>query len=677
MTVLTRFGAVVAVLLVLECTNDDGGGDSGTCSDGARCEDAADNGLVDGAGVTTGGNAGTGAAGASTGGRGAAPGSGGSFDGGGGAGGMGENPACAGTAGSYPVDASTDPSIGVVFHHNHLGYAAAGPKFAVVEATGALSGFEVVRQSDGVAVFSGELRAASGFSEWGGAPSFYTLDFTCMGDPGTYTLRVNGTSSEAFDVAPRLLFERTIASNLSYFRQSRADDADVWAADTAVPFYGSLETRDVRGGWYDASGDISKYLSHLSYASYLNPQQIPLVAWALAWVNDEAAALLLNAGLASDVQAEALWGADYLLRVLDPAGFFYLNVFDGWSGTLSARRICAFTGQTGLMTADYPAAYREGGGMSIAALARIASWGVSGSFTAAQYLQGARDAFAHLEANSISYADDGRENVIDDYTALLAATELYAATSDMAYLAAARSRATSLIGRLSAEGYFVADGGTRPFWHASDAGLPVVALARYTEVEPSSTERDAATAAIARHLDYLVSVTNEVENPYGYARQHFVSGGSLRKSGFFIPHDNESGYWWQGENARLASLAAAALIGGRTVSGAGPLGVSLALSEFATRQLDWVLGQNPYDVSFLNGFGRNNPPGYCGEKVQGGTFAGGIANGITGMNTDGTGILWQASASSACWENWRWVEQWLPHAAWYMVAVTAAALGEG
>jgi hypothetical protein len=364
------------------------------------------------------------------------------------------------------------------------------------------------------------------------------------------------------------------------------------------------------------------------------------------------------------------------LRVLDPAGFFYINVFDGWSGSLSARQICAFTGQTGVMTADYPAAYREGGGMSIAALARIASWGISGSFTAAQYLQGARDAFAHLEANSISYADDGSDNIIDDYTALLAATELYAATSDMPFLAAARSRATSLIGRLSAEGYFVADGGTRPFWHASDAGLPVIALARYIEVEPSATERDHATAAIARHLDYLVSVTNEVENPYGYARQHFLSGGSLR-SGFFIPHDNESGYWWQGENARLASLAAAALIGGRKVStpGANRLGVSLALSEFATRQLDWVLGQNPYDVSFLNGFGRNNPPSYCGDKPQGGTFAGGISNGITGLNTDGTGILWQTSAIGACWENWRWVEQWLPHSAWYMVAVTAAGLG--
>ena len=33
---------------------------------------------------------------------------------------------------------------------------------------------------------------------------------------------------------------------------------------------------DLHGGWYDASGDVSKYLSHLSYANYMNPQQTPL-----------------------------------------------------------------------------------------------------------------------------------------------------------------------------------------------------------------------------------------------------------------------------------------------------------------------------------------------------------------------------------------------------------------
>ncbi|MCV6022012.1 glycoside hydrolase family 9 protein, partial [Escherichia coli] len=49
--------------------------------------------------------------------------------------------------------------------------------------------------------------------------------------------------------------------------------------DRQVPVLNANQTADVHGGWYDASGDVSKYLSHLSYANYLNPQQTPMVVW--------------------------------------------------------------------------------------------------------------------------------------------------------------------------------------------------------------------------------------------------------------------------------------------------------------------------------------------------------------------------------------------------------------
>ena len=54
----------------------------------------------------------------------------------------------------------------------------------------------------------------------------------------------------------------------------------------------------------------------------------------------------------------------------------------------------------------------------------------------------------------------------------------------------------------------------------------------------------------------------QAPNPFGYARQYVKDPGGKRAA-FFMPHRNETGYWWQGENARLASLAAAALLGSR------------------------------------------------------------------------------------------------------------------
>ena len=52
---------------------------------------------------------------------------------------------------------------------------------------------------------------------------------------------------------------------------------------------------------------------------------------------------------------------------------------------------------------------------------------MSGAFSAADYLDRARIGFAHLQQHNREYLDDGQENILDDYCALLAATELYAA----------------------------------------------------------------------------------------------------------------------------------------------------------------------------------------------------------------------------------------------------------
>ncbi len=223
-----------------------------------------------------------------------------------------------------------------LFHLNHLGFDTLGPKHAVVEGAATLDRYYVVDASH-AAVWCGSLTSIA-FATWGSSHSFYSLDFTEMTRPGRYRVQVGNAVSDEFEIGDAHLFVTTFPSVLGYFKSSRADDPDVWAADASVPFFGSSARADVRGGWYDASGDISKYLSHLSYANFLNPQQIPLVAWALAWVYDQGGAALAASRSAPALQAEALWGADYLLRVLDPAGYFYINVFDGWSGDVGQRR---------------------------------------------------------------------------------------------------------------------------------------------------------------------------------------------------------------------------------------------------------------------------------------------------------------------------------------------------
>jgi hypothetical protein len=68
--------------------------------------------------------------------------------------------------------------------------------------------------------------------------------------------------------------------------------------------------------------------------------------------------------------------------------------------------------------------YRAGGGVAIAALALAGAYQVSGDFSNAEYLRVAEEAFDYLEKNNRSLTNDGKENIVDDYCALLAATEL-------------------------------------------------------------------------------------------------------------------------------------------------------------------------------------------------------------------------------------------------------------
>jgi hypothetical protein len=363
-----------------------------------------------------------------------------------------------------------------------------------------------------------------------------------------------------------------------------------------------------------------------------------------------------------------LYGADYLRRSLSPDGYFYMTVFSYFNKDPQARRVVGLLADS-KTTSDYQCAYREGGGLAIAALARISRWHQDGSFSSRQYLAGAERAFAHLQTNNLKYDDDGKENIIDDYCALMAAAELWIATDKGVYRAAARKRAQNLEARMTPAGYFLANDANRPFWHASDAGLPIIALARYLDKEMDPGLRGAALTTIRQALDYNLRATREVSNPFGYARQTFLFRGSVR-DGFFIPHENESGWWWQGENARLASLATAAIVGGRLVyPGPGAFGIKPELAGFAADQISWILGGNPYDLCFMYQFGKNNVP-HMSSNFGHGSGKGGISNGITGQDgrADGSGIDFKMRANG---NEWRWTEQWIPHSAWFLQAVTA------
>ncbi len=609
---------------------------------------------------------------------------------------------------------------------SHVGYDAGEPKRAVVQASrsepfsSAPLAFRLLEEASGARVFRGQAPYVGAVPRWRDWV-FWSLDFSEVRRPGRYLIELaNGDAgvlaggpagmradsragrSASFEIGEHLLLQRTAPAVLRYFRSQRCSGP--WdQADRQAPFFGGRADRvDVHGGWYDASGDCSKYLSHLSYTNFLNPQQSPLAVWIFL-----ACAQLLAGrqdpsdeparSLREELLAEARYGARFLGRMQDPAGYFYIGVFDRWTHEPGQRQISSFRGQQGERGADYQAGYRQGGGLAIAALARAARELPEGGSDAGDgegrgdFLKAAEQGFAHLEAHNREYLGDGQENILDDYCALLAATELYAATGRTVCLRAARRRARSLQKRLCRDGEFRdfwrADARSRrPFFHASDAGLPVIALLRYAQAEPSSGRAQAALRAARRSLQFELAVTGQAANPFGCARQYVQPVDGPRRASFFFPHRNESGYWWQGENARVASLAAAARMSRGAIAPKGVLppegalapqdalnpqgALAARLGVYAADQLGWILGCNPFDACFLHGFGRDNPeyepPSYPNAF-------GGICNGITAGFHDEEDIdLLPSPYAQQGQHRWRWSEQWLPHAAWYLLAVCSA-----
>lgn len=580
---------------------------------------------------------------------------------------------------------------------DQVGYDVAAPKQAILQGTPQdhPAQFTLVDATTGKAVFTGTPRLAGSVYDWHvpGGNIYWIADFSSFNKPGHYAIETRDSLGEAhscsFQVANNLL-ERTTLSNVIYYFKGQRASGLMDRADRHLKVPDGAGYVDVHGGWYDATGDYGIHFSQLNPTSYFNTQQVPLVVWTLlkSYLELQARHNQNFSQYERRLLDEGLYGADFLVRMKRPNGSFFQSIDAPGPGKLPKDRMIGnanwrlkvktspsqsdqqFTPPTNIR--DYEVSFRSGGGVAIAALALASTMPADGDFTRAAYLRAAEEAFDFLSRHNIEMLNDGKENILDDYCALLAATELYRASHKPEYLAYANRRADSLMARLVSMGkyhdYWRANNGHRPFFHPSDAGLPVVSLLEYYPIA-SPAQQKKVLSAVERSLRFELWVTAQVNNPFDYARQLVRMGDGRIRTAFFFPHDTSAAPWWQGEDARLASLAAAARM-------AAPLfaddpAFHARLEDYAWNQLHWILGRNPFDASLLIGSGQNNPPYMFFRSWEYTSAPGAIVNGITaGFHSEDSIAFRQGYAVTGKDDDWRWSEQWLPHAAWYLYAVS-------
>lgn len=305
---------------------------------------------------------------------------------------------------------------------NHIGYEFNLPKKAVVVADTKenITSFELIETASGKKVYTGKVNFSGPVDKWKHW-LFWTIDFSGYTTPGNYFLRINVASkpvqSYPFSIGKNVLEQATISDVVYYFKGQRSSGL-LDQADHHLLLAGKTkDTIDAHGGWYDATGDYGKHLSHLSFSSYFNPQQISLTVWSLLKTY-----ALLQQKPGTDyrqylrrIQDEAMYGADYLVRLKAPGGSFYRSVSAPGPGKMAKDRVIRAedkgyrikqskdqsyssnsTGEDNDWR-SYQSSYRSGAGLSIAALAIAATYDTSGEYTNKDYLKAAEEAFAFLE----------------------------------------------------------------------------------------------------------------------------------------------------------------------------------------------------------------------------------------------------------------------------------------
>ncbi|MBR2283345.1 MAG: glycoside hydrolase family 9 protein [Ruminococcus sp.] len=176
---------------------------------------------------------------------------------------------------------------------NQVGYFTGRAKRAtLLSSTGSGISFEV-KDSSGSVVFSGESEYF-GFDEDSG-DTVHTLDFTGLDTPGTYFIETeDGSESREFTIGDESVWSSLLWDSLNYFYQNRSGipiesqyitsgdksalaraaghTSDMAEIEQTWGYSGSSGTIDVTGGWYDA-GDHGKYVVNGGLSLWLMQNQ--------------------------------------------------------------------------------------------------------------------------------------------------------------------------------------------------------------------------------------------------------------------------------------------------------------------------------------------------------------------------------------------------------------------
>ncbi len=480
-------------------------------------------------------------------------------------------------------------------------------------------------------------------------------DFTDLERPGMYQITAGNRRSVPFFVRPDL-WRRTLPKAFGFYYQQRCGVA----VPNVHPACHLDDARrrddgwhiDVTGGWHDA-GDLRKWMLTALHSG---------IALAHLGRNLGKEWNLDGSGL-DPILDELRWGNRYWLKMQDSDGQIWNDAAGGvngdnsdnhWTdnrvGTEDDRYINP--SKSGIIQAEFVAVQAL-----VAQLFRATDPG---------YAQ--RCLSAGLRCRNASTPGQATGELA---WWLMAALELYRATGEQVWAQEARQLGNRLrdlqvqdfLGnQRQVRGYWkTAEADNVPYVDAIFSAVPALVLLSLADAFPSDPDSAAWRKAVQMHLDEYVLPLSEKNAfrivPYGIFQKsptperYRLLAGELTYR-YFLPARKQ--FWWLGITSHLENYAC-------LLARASAVFSLREYLDLAFRQLEWVMGANPFGACLMTGEGMNNP--YPHSRYVG-LIPGGIMNGIAG-NPDDEPVLDMEYGF-----DWRTTEYWAPHNAWYLWAVS-------
>ncbi len=514
--------------------------------------------------------------------------------------------ACGGSSsggGDTSSSSSSEEPVTGTIKVNQLGLLPAAQKLAVVPDVPADS-FIVVEAGTDTEVYTGSLSAAA---EWDPANERVKIaDFSALSDLGEYQIRVAGLDdSEPFSISATVYSDLNQAALKAYYfnrasLELETDHAGIWARpaghpDTNVQIHssaadGDREAGDVISapkGWYDA-GDHGKYVVNSGISVYT------LLA-AYEQFPGYYAALDVNIPESSneipDILDEAWWNIEWMLDMQDTDGGVYHKLTTlNFAGEVMPHEGTAQRYVIGKGTSAT---------LNFAAVMAQASrvWAPINEELSTQMLTAAESAWNWAVANpsvsftnpsDVSTGEYGGSNLSSNFA--WAAAELYITTGEDSYYQAFESEDIAI---------------WVPGWGDS-RGLAWMSLAFHADQGNLTGLAAEDLAAINQRITDLADDL----------------AGAWASSAYRVPMSTGDFYWGSNSNALNRAMM---LLQGFRLSGDDDH------KNAAQSLLDYVLGRNPTDYSYVTGFGDKTPM----DPHHRASYADGIAEPVPGFVVGG------------------------------------------